>query len=143
MGEGLCVQADGLDVLRYEVVFEELARYIISNNEEIAKENCLRLCSKHKWCYAIQVSFQSSKPVCSLVTDRPTFEKAYGKDQDYSNQLKTTIDGIEYKILCGDGCATGDDKGSNWGGGKLQPLKNFFCYKKLGFQKGMLYKPPF
>ena len=138
MGEGLCVQADGLDVLRYVVIFQHLSR----ENYEIVKENCLRLCSKHIWCYAIQLSFQSSKPVCSLVTDRPTFEKAYGKNQDYSNQLKKTIDGIEYKILCDDGCSTGDDKGFNWGGGKLQPLYNFFCYKKLGFEKGILYKPP-
>ena len=139
MGEGFCVQADGLDVLRYEVVFKQFSQ----DDYEIAKENCFRLCSKHRWCYAIQLSFQSSETVCSLVTDRPTFEKAYGKDQDYSNQLKKTIDGIEYKILCGDGCSTGDDKGSKWGGGKLKPIYNFFCYKKLGFEKGILFKAQF
>ena len=140
MGEGSCAQADGLDVLRYRVIFQQLAGNTISNKKGIAKENCLRLCSKHRWCYAIQLSFQSSKPDCSLVTDRPTFEKAYGKNQNYSNQLKKTIDGIEYTIFCGDGCSTGDDKGFNWGGGKLSPLYDVFCYKKLGFEIGTFYK---
>ena len=126
--------------MRYAVAFPELSPHTVGNNGELAKEKCLKICSKYRWCYAVFLTLlpTRSDPLCSLVTDRPTFENFYGQDQDYSNNYKILIDGIEYRTLCGNGCSKEDDKGSNWDGGKLHPSVDVFCYKKSNIGTGII-----
>ena len=141
MGEGTCVQGDGLSApLRFEATFYELKYHWEDNKADQAKERCLKLCNKYSWCYAAEVVLKRNwpNPKCKLVTDRPGFEKVYGSNVKYSPWgAFRTIDGITYSTYCGDrGCKKNDGLSSNWDGGSLYSLwdwfEGHFCYRKKG-----------
>ena len=153
MGEGECRQDDGEYGLRY---MTEL-HYVGPGNADQAKEKCLRLCAKYIWCYAGQISLYkhryNAKWQCRLMTDRPTFEHVYGQGQDYSDNTMKDIDGISYLTYdCGYGstdtngsCTDSDGNiyNSLWGGGRLSPHEQYYCYRKIDLWKGIsqLLKP--
>ena len=146
MGEGECRQDDGEYGLRYETKFE----YLRPGNADQAKEKCLRLCAKYIWCYAGQISLVEHRYTpwqCSLMTDRPTFEHVYGQGQDYSDNKMKEIDGIYYtRYDCGYGSTEtngsctdifGNIYNSLWGGGRLYPREQYYCYRKVDLWKGI------
>ena len=141
LGAGLCYQADGIRPLRFRVTFDDLSPHTDGNNTFQAKLKCMMLCSKYSWCFAIQLALPLStlklSPSCHLITDRPNFEIAYGHEQNYTNYHPKRIDGITFETFCrANGCKEGDKEGSNWGGGKLFPQKDMFCYKKKDSRAG-------
>ena len=137
---GYCLQADGTSALNYLTKFHELRPHNASNNADQAKERCRKLCGRYSWCYAAEVYLfdYSPTPDCNLVTDRPTFENEYGKGQDYEWSKTKAIDGRLYQTLCAyPKCQDDDNIASNWGGGKVQPRKDTYCYKKIDQERGM------
>ena len=130
LGEGECRQADGQYPLKYSVSFHEL-------NEDQAKEKYWNLCRKYSWCNAAEVVLRDiwETPECRLTTDRPTFEKFYGPDQNYNWGASKMIDGVSYQTYCGSGRGCHGSAGSNWDGGKLNPRSGYFCFKKKGMKQ--------
>ena len=128
LGEGECRQADGQYPLKYGVSFHEFSPFTKSDNLDQAKEKCLNLCRKYRWCYAAEFVLSSivATPRCRLTTDRPTFEKFNGPNQNYDYAAKKIIDGISYQTYC----LCQGSNGSNWDGGKLKPRTGNFCFKK-------------
>jgi len=147
LGKGQCRQSDGTAGLEYSIGFWDLKPHSDSDNDIKAIERCLKLCEKYKWCYAAELGLTDKesvsedywekwiKPSCSLVTDRPTFEQAYGPNQDFSKKEGVNIDGILYFRSCADkgyGCTRGDGRAMNWGGGKIRKHSSYYCFKKEG-----------
>ena len=130
LGEGECRQADGQYALQLRITFSLL-------NKDQAREPCLKLCKKYSWCYAVVLSsrdISTSPTSCDLVTDRPTYENAYGSGQNYDWGTLTTIECRLWQVLCGGGSCE-NNEASNWNGGSLRPRTGYFCYKKLGRRK--------
>lgn len=127
----MCRQADWKCPLKYGVSFHELRPFTKSDNADQAKEKCLNLCRKYSWCNVAELTLKNqflsdilATPRCSLTTDRPTFEKFYGPNQNYDWAAKKIIDGVAYTTYCR------GSAGSNWDGGKLKPRSGNFCFKK-------------
>lgn len=133
-GEGECRQADNTYGLNFMTNFYHMNPWKNYINE--ATNSCLDLCLKYNWCYAAQVTFQDGwdTPYCTLVTDRPAYEKVYGSKQDYSWSVNVNIDGVNYMTLCGNGssqiCLPTNDVASHWDGGHLHARKNYYCYAR-------------
>ena len=153
MGEGECRQADGGYGLQYSDVwsYTYLNPHTDGDNADKATTKCLKQCYKYSWCYAAEVVLKDDwlDPRCRLITDRATFEKAYGPDQDYTWGAKKTIDRVSYSTYCDDGnSACREDQNychcknylkNKWGGGSFFVRKEggelqsgSFCYKKTG-----------
>ena len=132
MGEGECRQSDGQYPLKYLLKFHELEPHTKSDNADQAKEKCLKLCRKYSWCNAAEVVLRDiwETPECRLITDRPTFEKFYGPDQNYDWDASKMIDGVSYQTYCGTGRGCRGSAGSKWDGGKLEPRSGYFCFTK-------------
>jgi len=133
LGQGECRQGDGEYPLKYSAGLPEFYPHTSGDNAAKAKVECERMCAKYAWCFAAEVVLLDYNPYpeCRLVTDRPTFERYYGSDQDYSWAAKKYIDGEEYYTYCNGGnpaCAAGNTYSSNWDGGKLNPRKGYWCY---------------
>ena len=142
LGEGECRQDNNENGLEYRIEFGELTPHNASNNADRAKKRCLRLCTKYSWCYAAQVTLTSYLPTpeCSLVTDHPTFEHAYGLGQDYDWGKRKTIDGDSYQTYDGGyrwSYYPEVNYVSNWGGGSLYPRDGYYCYRKMDLGKGI------
>jgi len=133
LGEGECRQKNGEYALIYSTRYNDLS------NDDAAEvtARCEDTCSQYGWCYAAEVALVEGRhPECSLVTDRPTFERFNGGGQDYSWGAVKYIDGVNYQTYCGgtgaDGkfhvCAADNTYSSNWDGGKLSYREDFWCY---------------
>ena len=136
LGEGKCHQADGKSSLRYTAKFHRLRPHNASNNADQAKERCRKLCARYSWCYAAEVVLVDywPTPECDLITDRPSFENANGQGQNYEWAKPKFIDGVYYQTYCS-GCQDDENKASNWGGGRLKPSPDYYCYKKKGIRQ--------
>lgn len=133
-GEGECRQRDNTYGLQYMTEFYDLKPW--ENYVNQGTQSCLDLCSKYSWCFAANVVFRDGwhYPYCILITDRPTFEKVYGSNQDYTWSASKKIDGVQYMTLCGNGadqqCLPNNDVSSHWNGGYLHARKEYYCYVK-------------
>jgi len=133
-GEGECRQRDNTYGLNFMTNFYSMKPW--KNYVNQATNSCLDLCLKYSWCYAAQLALVDGwdTPYCTLVTDRPAYEKVYGPNQDYTWSKNVKIDGVNYMTLCGNGadqiCLPTNDVSSHWNGGKLHPRKSYYCYAR-------------
>jgi len=135
MGEGECRQSNGEYGLQYDDAYSFLNPWTANGNAQSATDRCKELCAKYSWCYAANVVLIDywSTPHCTLITDKPTFEAVNGDKQDYSWGATKYIDGVPYQTYCSGNC-------TKWGGGKLNPRKGYYCYKKLSTQKDSMLR---
>jgi len=138
LGQGECRQKNGQYALEYSTGYPQWDPHSYSDNAAKSIDACQTTCAQYPWCLAAEVILggdedQWPMPMCSLITDRPTFEQYYGIYQDYSWGAIKKIDGTTYYTYCNGGnpeCAPGNTYSSNFDGGKLERRKGFWCYIK-------------
>ena len=129
-GEGECRQGNGEYPLEFSIGYYDLTPHTAGTNASEATDRCQIECSEHRdWCLAVEVVTRDvwPTPVCSLITDRATFEGAGGilqNDQWGGLQL---IDGLNFQTYCG---GNGDCTHTNWAGGQLNPRAGYHCFAR-------------
>ena len=135
LGEGECRMSDGKYGLRLAVSFADLRPWSDGNHTEDVIARCQVLCARYVWCFAAYVTLRSDwlTPECNMVTDRATFEAAFGALGSNQWGGVQPIDGIRYQTYCG---GTGKSCSSVYGEGSVNLREGCHCYARaihMGF----------